>query len=277
MKRCFLSVAAAFWTFEAFAQFCPGASLWVFDDVPSSHPFCSSISWIAQRGITLGCSVIDDDHRLFCPGSTVTRAEMAAFMFRLGNQNAFLLGGNAFSGAARLGTTTVERLELIVGNRRAFRIEPNTISPNIIGGNASNVVLDGVRGATIAGGGVSPGNTDPDYGFEEVSRISDHYGTIGGGYANWVGDNAGTVADRPFGTVAGGAFNHATAAYAAVGGGGANYATNSYASIGGGEGSQATGEHATVAGGHTNRATGRWSAATCTCSTPPGRRPTRRS
>ena len=195
--------AVSFIAGEAFAQFCPGASPWVFDDVASSHPFCPAISWVAHRGITLGCSVIDADHRLFCPNLNVTRGEMAAFMFRLGDQNAFIQGGNVFSPTARLGAKNTAPLELIVGNRRALRLEPSTISPNVVGGNPSNFVLDGVRGATIGGGGVTPGNTDPDYDFEDVSRITDHYGTIGGGYANWVGDAAGTEEDQPFGTVAG--------------------------------------------------------------------------
>jgi hypothetical protein len=70
---------------EAFAQFCPGLPPWVFDDVPSTHPFCTDITWIAQRGVTLGCSAIDANHRLYCPDSEVTRAEMAAFMHRLGD------------------------------------------------------------------------------------------------------------------------------------------------------------------------------------------------
>ena len=46
----------AFVTFEAAAQFCPGLSPWVFTDVPSNHPFCTDITWMAQRGVTLGCA-----------------------------------------------------------------------------------------------------------------------------------------------------------------------------------------------------------------------------
>src|SRR5512147_2778238 len=67
------------------AQFCPGVSPWVFDDVAASDPFCGYITWMAQNGICLGCQVIDANHRLYCPNATVTRAAMAAFMNRLGN------------------------------------------------------------------------------------------------------------------------------------------------------------------------------------------------
>ena len=68
---------------EAFAQFCPGLPPWVFDDVPSNHPFCTDITWMAQRGVTLGCAAIDANHRLYCPADRVRRDQMAAFMHRL--------------------------------------------------------------------------------------------------------------------------------------------------------------------------------------------------
>ena len=51
------------------AQSCPGAAGWVFDDVPASDPFCPQITWLAQRGISLGCGVIDGAHRLVLSGS----------------------------------------------------------------------------------------------------------------------------------------------------------------------------------------------------------------
>ena len=60
------------------AQFCPGVSPWVFDDVLASDPFCGFITKIANQGVTLGCLVIDGNHRLFCPGDAVRRDQMAA-------------------------------------------------------------------------------------------------------------------------------------------------------------------------------------------------------
>ena len=70
-------------TTDARAQFCPGVSPWVFDDVLASDPFCGFITKIASQGVTLGCQVIDANHRLYCPDSAVTRNQMAAFMARL--------------------------------------------------------------------------------------------------------------------------------------------------------------------------------------------------
>ncbi|MFO1311188.1 MAG: tail fiber domain-containing protein [Burkholderiales bacterium] len=72
-------------TQPARAQFCPGVSPWVFDDVAASDPFCGYITWMAENGITLGCQTIDANHRLYCPNANVSRAAMAAFMNRLGN------------------------------------------------------------------------------------------------------------------------------------------------------------------------------------------------
>ena len=50
-----------------------------FGDVPNSHPFHSDIAAISDAGVTSGCGGGD-----FCPDREVTRAEMAAFLNRLG-------------------------------------------------------------------------------------------------------------------------------------------------------------------------------------------------
>jgi hypothetical protein len=68
------------------AQFCPGVSPWVFDDVLASDPFCGYITWMAQNGVSLGCQTIDADHRLYCPNASVSRTQMAAFLNRLVDQ-----------------------------------------------------------------------------------------------------------------------------------------------------------------------------------------------
>ena len=80
-----LAVACVLIPSPARAQFCPGVSPWVFDDVQASDPFCGFITWMAQEQITGGCSVVDANHRRYCPADFVNRTQMAAFMFRLGN------------------------------------------------------------------------------------------------------------------------------------------------------------------------------------------------
>ena len=84
-----------------------------------------------------------------------------------------------------LGTTAAgQSLELRVNNARALRLEPNATSPNVIGGNMSNSATVGVYGAAIGGGGQT-GNGN---------RVTDNYGTVGGGLLNDAGlDDANTA------------------------------------------------------------------------------------
>lgn len=49
----------------------------IFDDVSSLSPHAGAIGWLASRGITRGCGGTN-----FCPTSTVTRGQMAAFLHR---------------------------------------------------------------------------------------------------------------------------------------------------------------------------------------------------
>ncbi|MCL4764312.1 MAG: S-layer homology domain-containing protein [Burkholderiales bacterium] len=51
----------------------------VFTDVQASDPFCASVQWLKNRGITTGCTATQ-----YCPADPVTRAQMALFLNRLG-------------------------------------------------------------------------------------------------------------------------------------------------------------------------------------------------
>ena len=65
-----------------------------FTDVPDDHTFKTDIDWLAAAGVTKGCNPPDNDE--FCPDEYVTRAQMAAFMHRLANNevvNAKTVGG----------------------------------------------------------------------------------------------------------------------------------------------------------------------------------------
>jgi hypothetical protein len=136
--------------------------------------------------------------------------------------------GNAGTapGANGLGTADNQPLEFRVNNTRAFRLEPNATSPNIVGGSSGNLVSNGVHGATIGGGGFSILGTGNNI--------------AGGNYA----------------TISGGANNRAAGQYATVSGGGNNQATVQYATVGGGTGNAATNDDATVPGGSGNLAGG---------------------
>jgi len=59
---------------DALAAPCAG-----FSDVDDSSGFCRNVDWLKNRGITFGCTATT-----YCPGDSVNRLQMAAFMNRLG-------------------------------------------------------------------------------------------------------------------------------------------------------------------------------------------------
>jgi hypothetical protein len=105
-----------------------------------------------------------------------------------------------------------------------------------------------VRGATIGGGGVPAGDTDPDFIDEGPNRVTDAYGTVAGGYANVAGDDAGLVLDNTFATVGGGRRNTASGGWSTVAGGRQNTASNVFSTIPGGFRNTASGWGSFAAG-----------------------------
>jgi hypothetical protein len=124
----------------------------------------------------------------------------------------------------------------------------NATSPNLIGGHHNNSVTNGVVGATIGGGGSSI----------STNRVTNDYGTVGGGAKNQAGNNAGTVDDGIYATVGGGYINTASGTAATVGGGARNTASGDGATVGGGASNTASGDGATVGGGSANTASDRY-------------------
>ncbi len=135
--------------------------------------------------------------------------------------------------------------------------QPNTTSPNLIGGFSGNSITSGVIGAAIGGGG--------DNAFP--NRVTDDYGVVSGGYNNRAGDAAGTTNDKSYATVgggfsntasgdgdtiAGGGYSMASGGGATIGGGNGNSAASSYSTIGGGIGNNASGDGSTIGGGNQN-------------------------
>ena len=154
--------------------------------------------------------------------------------------NFWRLTGNAgtMPGINFIGTSDNQALELHVNGVRALRIEPDPTSPNLIGGHSGNSVTPGVFAATIAGGGDE----------QAPNRVTDDFGTVGGGRGNTAGGIDSSVA--------GGINNAATGVHAVVGGGGNNTASGSISTVGGGSGNSAGAFGATVSGGGGNSASG---------------------
>lgn len=184
-----------------------------------------------------------------------------------GNLSWSSVGGNSWSltgnsgttaGTNFIGTTDNQAFEVHIdnagsndGSGRVMRYEPASNGPNVIGGFKNNFVTGGAHGATIAGGGGRSSD-----GSVNANRVTDHFGTVGGGFNNQAGDNSGTTADRQQATVAGGYSNTASGTRSFIGGGNGNHASGQEATIGGGGAHLASAIWATIAGGWGNQATG---------------------
>jgi hypothetical protein len=184
-------------------------------------------------------------------GQVLTSDASGNATWQAAGSSGWSLTGNAgtVAGTNFIGTTDNIPFEVRVNNERALRIEPNATSPNFIGGYSGNNVTAGVKGATIGGGG----------GAGNLNTVTDNYGTIGGGFQNRAGDNAGSTSDKPFATVGGGVNNTASAWESTVSGGGNNTASGVESTVAGGADNIASGTLSTVPGGLLNTAAGSYS------------------
>ncbi|MGD9316915.1 MAG: hypothetical protein PVG56_08790, partial [Anaerolineae bacterium] len=148
-----------------------------------------------------------------------------------------------------LGTTDNVTLEIRVNASRVLLLEPNSTSPNIVGGYRHNSVDSGLSGATVAGGGrdLAINQVGADFG-----AISGGAGNTASGYAATIGGGEGNSAGNSYGTVSGGASNLAGGPYTVVGGGQSNAVTGTHSTIAGGGLNRANAAFATVGGGYGN-------------------------
>jgi hypothetical protein len=163
-----------------------------------------------------------------------------------------------------VGTKDNQPLNLRVNNERAFRLEPTSGTPNVIGGFSGNAATSGVKGATIAGGGVTNLANKVTADFGTVGGGHDNTasmvgGTVGGGIRNTAGGGAFGGEPPGTGTVGGGFENTASWTHTTVGGGSQNTASRTWATVGGGGHNTASGNSATVPGGSDNVAAGDFS------------------
>lgn len=163
-----------------------------------------------------------------------------------------------------IGTIDAQPFVVRTANARSLRIEPSSvtfgtpalpITTNTIGGSHANEAAAGIRGATVAGGGIPVGASEPTIlTTTGPNRVTSHYGTIGGGFNNLVGDPAGTASSAVVATIGGGSGNIARQGWSTVGGGANNTAAGNSSVIGGGVSNIATGNRSVVAGGQNNTA-----------------------
>jgi len=186
--------------------------------------------------ISVRCPAGTGDYTQLQPRQVVTPAPYAIY-----SSNNWSLTGNAGTtpGTNYLGTSDNQALEVKVNSQRVFRFEPNTTSPNLIGGYSGNSITSGVYGATLSGGGA--------VGY--LNRVTDAYGSIGGGAVNLAGNDDADIENAGLATVSGGAYNTASGAGSAISGGYENTASGGLSAIGGGYSNTASADYATVSGG----------------------------
>jgi hypothetical protein len=143
-----------------------------------------------------------------------------------------------------IGTIDDQPLIFKVNGQQALRIEPNAISPNLIGGSSGNSVDAGQFGSVIAGGGTA----DPGGG----NHVENSYDFIGAGYGNQAGEPGGSGASA----VVAGTNNVASGGWTFIGAGRDNTASGLRSTVGGGDTNTASGFSSTVAGGYQNTASG---------------------
>ena len=167
-----------------------------------------------------------------------------------GGGDSWFLTGNPGTtpGTDFLGTTDDVAFQIAVNSKRALRLEPNILSPNLIGGHEANAVTPGAVGATIGGGG----------GSLDENRVTDNFGTVGGGEDNQARDGAGSTTDKRYATVSGGIANVASGLQSSVGGGSGNQAIGRGSAIPGGQSNNADGLRSAIDGGESNTASGNW-------------------
>jgi len=156
--------------------------------------------------------------------------------------------GNAgtTTGTHFVGTTDNQAVDLRVNNARALRLQPNSTSPNLIGGHGENLVGIGVAGAVIAGGGDAL----------ELNQVIANFGVIGGGSGHAIaGGIRNSIDTNAFeSAIAGGRFNKVeeNSYYGFIGGGLGNRISSPTAFIGGGLSNTVRGLRAVISGGEHN-------------------------
>jgi hypothetical protein len=227
----------------------------------SSRPYSAFLagSQTATINYTLPTSQPSSNQVMTATGISGTGPYSVTLGWANSNGNtAWNLTGNSgtMAGTNFLGTSDNNAFEIHVyhddggnaGDGRVMRFEPQTNSPNIIGGYHGNTVLSTLhpgtsQGVTIAGGGIQGNGLNIAYGS---------YSVIGGGASNRV-DYAGTVAggladSAGYGAAIGGGDNNFAALHSVIAGGSANYAYAEAAAITGGIRNQA-GYTSAIAGG----------------------------
>lgn len=128
----------------------------------------------------------------------------------------FAQGGNTFGSTASLGTLDNQPVVVLVNGQPTLRLSavddvPYSEVINVVNGSPLNSVGPGVKGATIAGGGITiNGSAQPNQVNQILGTVSGGAGNSANGNAAAVGGGYGNTASGQDSMVPGGLFNTAT-------------------------------------------------------------------
>ncbi len=223
-----------------------------FTDVGDTNIFHADIAWMANEGITLGCNPPANDK--YCPGDTVTREQMAAFMHRLDTNRIAPLEARVNALEALLAGVT----------RNGDTLTFSAINLQVVNGQGETETSNGL-GNVIIGYNEDTGAQETRTGSHYVIVGKEHtwtsYGGIVAGYSNnatgiyaSVTGGTGNTASGSLSLVSGGLDNTASAYYTSVSGGWNNTASGNRSSVSGGRDNLANGAYSSVSGGRNNTA-----------------------
>ena len=131
----------------------------------------------------------------------------------------FAQGGNAFGSTALLGTLDNQSVVVLVNNRPTLRLSSvddvtYTDVVNVVNGSPLNSVGAGVKGATIAGGGIIiNGSKQPNQVNQILGTVSGGAGNSANGDAAVVSGGYGNTASGQDSMIPGGLFNTASGTF----------------------------------------------------------------
>lgn len=245
-----------------------------FNDVASGHPHEEGIGFVADAGVSIGCT---SDGGSYCPDDEVTRDQMGTFMHRLsGNDpatppsvNAAALDGMSASDLqdgldaleSRLDALEAENAELqaLLADVTREQVDGNDtlllegMNLQLVNGEGETDTTNGLGNLIVGYNGPTTVGFDPDRDGSHSVVIGDGHGWTEHGALIAGTDNEVT---GPAGSVVGGSSSTASGDGAAVLGGRQVTASGDNATVVGGQGNTASGDEAAVLGGQGNTAAG---------------------
>jgi S-layer homology domain len=176
-----------------------------FNDVPDDHTFHDAIAWMKDNGVTVGCNPPSNTN--YCPEDNVTRAQMAAFMRRLAENQVVDAATAVVAGTAHEATRmaladvpgtssgTATSIATLADLPAGAYVVTGTWVATAHGANAGGRVVCNLTAGAATGRAVAVVNNTPAVGQESMASVV--AGTLAAGdevnLSCWVESLTGSV------------------------------------------------------------------------------------